>query len=67
MAFRPFRAAKALLLVAAFAAGTASAAPVTLPLNYVFDEGNNAIVWSGSVTFDDAIWTPNRDIFQSLQ
>lgn len=60
------RSARALALVVLLMgfAGTAPAA--TLPLNYVHDDGNATITITGSVTFNDAIWVPNQDIFDSL-
>jgi hypothetical protein len=57
------RAARALVVACALAAGSVSAAPVVLPLVYQFDDGNSAITYGGTVTIDDTLWTPNRDIF----
>jgi len=64
MPFRFLPGARALALVSALAVGAASAA--TLPLNYVADAGDPAITITGSVSFDDAIWTPNQNIFGGL-
>jgi hypothetical protein len=58
------RAARALVMACALAAGPVLAAPVVLPLVYQFEDGNNAITYGGTVTIDDAIWVPNQDIFE---
>ena len=63
MTIRWLRAARALVGGAAFATGVALAAPVTLPLKYVAEDGDPGIKISGSVTYDDAIQIPNQDIF----
>lgn len=63
MSIRIGRAFGALACCVAFASGAALAAPVSLPLKYVAADGDPAIHISGSVTYDDAIQTPNQDIF----
>jgi hypothetical protein len=59
------RAARALAVCASIVTGVAAAAPKTLPLSYTHLDGDATVQISGSVTFDDSIWTPNQNIFQS--
>lgn len=59
------RAARALVLCTAIVTGVASAAPVTLPLNYTHLDGDATVTITGSVTFDDSVWTPNQNIFDA--
>jgi len=62
MTIRTRLALGALACSVALVAGTALATPVTLQLKYVADSGDPAIKISGSVTYDDAVQTPNQNI-----
>lgn len=47
-------------------AGSAHAAPYVMSLGFQHDSGDPAITYSGTVTFDDSIWTPGQNIFNTL-
>ena len=59
------RAARALALCLSIVTGVASAAPVTMGLNFSHLDGDATVQFVGSVTFDDSIWTPNQNIFDA--